>query len=57
MLLGEGLTNCRIPFLTLLRLFELRIDISRMSNSIIAEGGFFFFKKVVFKVKTGHIIR
>ena len=36
-LLGEGLINCRIRILKVLRLFELRIDISRLFHSIITD--------------------
>ena len=35
---GEGLTNCRILFLKVLRLFELHVDISRFFHSIITGG-------------------
>ena len=31
--------NCRKPFLKVLKLFELGIDISILFHSIIAEGG------------------
>ena len=54
-LLGEGLINCRILFKKMLRLFELRIDISGMFHSIIIEGKKLF-EKVIFKVKTGYIV-
>ena len=39
LLLGEGLINCGKPFLKVLLLFELGMDISRLFHSIIAEGG------------------
>ena len=51
-LLGEGLKNCRIIFLKILRLFELRIHISRLFHSIITDGKKEFLRKM-FKVKTG----
>ena len=54
-LLGEGLTNCRILLKKMLRLFELRIDISGLFHSIIIEGKNLF-EKVMFKVKTGFIV-
>ena len=54
-LLGEGLTNCRILFKKMLRLFELRIDISGLFHSIIIEGKKLF-EKGLFKVKTGFIV-
>ena len=37
-LLGKGLVNCRNLFLKLLRLSELRIDISRLFHPIITDG-------------------
>ena len=47
-LLGEGLINCRIVFKGL-RLFELRIDISRLFHSIITDGKKEFLKKICLK--------
>ena len=44
LLLGEGLINCGKPFLKVLLLFELGMDISRLFHSIIAEGGKTFWK-------------
>ena len=49
-LLGKGLINCRILFLKMLELFELRIDIPRLLQKKRV------FEKVMFKVKTGHIV-
>ena len=37
------------------RLFKLRIDVSRLFHSRIADGKKEFLKKVRFKVKTGYI--
>ena len=54
-LLREGLINCRILFLKVLRLFELHVDISRLFHSIITGGKKEFLKKL-FKVKTGYIV-
>ena len=53
-LLGEGLINCRILFLKVLRLFELRIDISKLFHSITTDGKKFFLKKLC--KKTGYIV-
>ena len=44
---GEGPINCRILFLKVLRLFELRIDISRLFRSIITDGKKEFLKNYV----------
>ena len=48
-LTGEGLVNYRILFLKVLRLFELRRDISRLFHSIIRDGKKFFLKKLCLK--------
>ena len=48
-LLGEGLINCRILFQKVVRLFELRIDISRLFHSIITDGKREFLKKLSLK--------
>ena len=46
---GEGLINCRILFLEVLRLFELFIDVSRLFHSIIADVKKEFLKKLCLK--------
>ena len=46
---GEGLINCRILFLKVLRLFELFIDVSRLFHSIIADVKKEFLKKLCLK--------
>ena len=48
-LLGDGLINYRILFLKVLRLFELRIDISILFHSIITDGKKEFLKKLCLK--------
>ena len=45
-LLGEGLIDFKIHFLNMLRLFELRIDKSRLFHSITSEGKNEFLKKL-----------
>ena len=46
---GEGLINCRILFLKVLRLFELFIDVSRLFHSIITDVKKEFLKKLCLK--------
>ena len=48
-LLAEDLINYRILFLKVLRLFELRRDISRLFHSIIRDGKKIFLKKLCLK--------
>ena len=48
-LLGEDLINCRTLFLKVLRLSELRIDISRLFHLIITDGRKEFTKKLCLK--------
>ena len=52
MLLGESLIYSRIPFKKLLRLFELRTDISSLFHQILVKREKRNFGKFVYKVKT-----
>ena len=53
---GEGLINCRILFLKVLRLFELFIDVSRLFHSIITDVKKEFLKKLCLKWKQGILL-
>ena len=48
-LLGDGLIYFRIFFKKILKLFEFRIDLSRLFHSIITDGKKEFLKKLCLK--------